>query len=61
MSKKYQVLRLMQRRWVTPILALETCRLFSLSQRCGELKREGFKIESRRVRGAAYHEYRCVG
>ena len=59
-TKKAVVLSLMKQRWLTPLTALNYCGLLSLSQRVGELKREGYKIVSRRVPGHSYHEYRCV-
>ena len=59
-TKKAAALAIMKRRWLTPLTALNYCGLLSLSQRVGELKREGYKIVSRRVAGASHHEYRCV-
>ena len=61
MTKKAHVLKLMRARWVTPILALQACHLLSLSQRAGELRREGHNVISRRVKGASHHEYRVIG
>ena len=61
MTKKEHVLKLMQRQWVTPMRALMACHCFSLSQRAGELKREGYKVVSRRVKGQPFHEYRVLG
>lgn len=60
MSKKTRLLRLMQNRWVTPLLALQACQCFSLSQRAGELRREGYTVVSRRVKGEPYHEYKVI-
>ena len=44
MTMKSDLLKLLKRRWVTPITALEQVRCFSLSQRCGELRREGHNV-----------------
>ena len=44
MTMKTQLLALLKRQWVTPISALEKANCFSLSQRCGELRRSGVKV-----------------
>lgn len=61
MSKKEAVLRLMKRQWVSPIDSLKHCHLYALSQRVGELIREGVSIEKRWAvgpGGARWREYR---
>ena len=42
---------------LSPLIALNKYRCLSLSQRVGELKREGITVNSERVKGAAYHIY----
>lgn len=61
MTKKQAVLRLMRKRWITPLDSLREVGLLALSQRAGELRREGHNIVSRRVKGASHFEYRCYG
>ena len=61
MTKKQHLLNMLSQRWMTPHDALRICGLFSLSQRCGELRREGHKVLSHRVPGASYHAYRVIG
>lgn len=61
MTKKQHLLNMLSQRWMTPHDALRICGLFSLSQRCGELRREGHNVISRRVKGASYHTYRVIG
>lgn len=49
-TKKDRLLRVLKRRWLTPLEAVGECGLFSLSQRCGELRRsadlrrEGYRV-----------------
>ena len=51
MSQKLEIVRfLAQGKPLTPLVALKRFRTFSLSQRIGELKREGWPIQSRLVR-----------
>lgn len=38
------LLDLLKREWVTPIVALEKASCFSLSQRCGEFRRAGLNV-----------------
>lgn len=40
-TKKAALLAVLKRRWLTPLEAVAACGLFSLSQRCGELRRDG--------------------
>lgn len=42
---------------LSPLIALNKYRCLSLSQRVGELKDEGLKINSEKVKGAPYHIY----
>lgn len=44
MTMKAELITLLRKRWVTPILALEQCQCFSLSQRVGELIRDGVVV-----------------
>jgi hypothetical protein len=60
MSKKQDVLKLMQRQWVTVHVSQRALGLNALSQRVTELRREGHNIVSRRVPGESYHEYRAL-
>ena len=61
MTKKQHLLKMLCQRWMTPHDALRICGLFSLSQRCGELRREWHNVISRRVEGASYHTNRVIG
>lgn len=53
--------RLLHQEWLTPVDALEKARCFSLSQRCGQLRRQGFNVLDKWVelpsgkRVKAYH------
>lgn len=42
---------------LTPIVALNKYRCFSLSQRVGELIKEGLPIKSAKVEGQPFHRY----
>lgn len=44
MSMKAELIALMQKRWVTPLEALEIAHCLSLSQRVGELRRSGVNV-----------------
>jgi hypothetical protein len=46
---KDKVRELMGRQWVTPVEALEKAQCFSLSQRAGDLRRAGVKVEDKWV------------
>lgn len=61
-TKKQRLLQLMRRRWVSPLVALQACGLLSLSQRAGELRREGHNVVTRwaNSKGARFCEYRVV-
>lgn len=49
MTMKSEVLALLKRRWITPLDALELAGCLSLSQRAGDLQREGVTILKRWV------------
>lgn len=59
---KAQLIRLLQRQWVSPLDALNKVGCMSLSQRCGEFRRAGINITSRWVQsnGKRYKAYRIV-
>lgn len=44
MTMKTQLLALLKKQWVTPVTALEKVACFSLSQRCGDLRRDGVTV-----------------
>ena len=60
-TKKAQILKIARKRWVTPLSILYDVGCLSLSQRMGELKREGHKVVSKIVPGEKYHQYRVIG
>jgi hypothetical protein len=41
---KEKLVKLMRRRWVTPLDALQHAGCLSLSQRCGEMRRAGMAV-----------------
>lgn len=47
MTMKTELVKLMQKRWVTPLTALQAVGCLSLSQRCGELRRDGVLVLSK--------------
>jgi hypothetical protein len=47
MTMKAELIPLLRRRWVTPVIALREIGCLSLSQRCGELRRDGVRVTSR--------------
>lgn len=59
---KAELIRLLQRQWVSPIDALKHVGCMSLSQRCGELRRAGVNVASRWVQsnGKRFKAYRIV-
>ena len=62
-TKKAALLAVLKRRWLTPLQAVETCGLFSLSQRCGELRRDGHCVIDKWVTlpsGSRVKAYRVV-
>ena len=44
MTMKQELIALLQKRWVTPLEALEQARCLSLSQRVGEMRRSGINV-----------------
>ncbi len=44
MTMKAELIALLQKRWVTPLEALEMARCLSLSQRVGEMRRSGINV-----------------
>lgn len=46
---KDRLQKLMRRKWISPIDALRECGCFSLSQRAGELRRAGIKVQDKWV------------
>lgn len=60
LTQKARVLALLKRGWTTTIQCIYTLGCTTLSQRAGELRREGYKVVSRRVAGKNYHEYRVL-
>lgn len=46
-TKLQRLIKLMRTRWESPIDALNACGLMSLSQRCGELRRNGVNVASK--------------
>jgi len=59
-TQKLQVLALLKRGWTTTGQCYMTIGIWTLSQRVGELKRAGHKIDSRPVLGRKFHEYRVT-
>lgn len=59
---KAELIRLLQRQWVSPLDALQKVGCMSLSQRCGELRRGGVNVVSRWVQanGKRFKAYRIV-
>jgi hypothetical protein len=45
MTMKAELLTLLKKQWVTPLVALREVNCLSLSQRCGELERSGVRIQ----------------
>lgn len=64
-TKLQKLIKLLRRRWVSPVLALRECGLMSLSQRVGQLRRRGVHIADAWVKDSktgrnAYKQYRIV-
>jgi hypothetical protein len=60
MTKKQALLAALRQRWLTPLEAAQQVGVFALSQRCGDLRREGHKVIDKWVdtgaaRVKAYH------
>lgn len=43
-TMREKLLKLLRRKWVTPIVALSEAGCFSLSQRCGGFRRQGLNV-----------------
>jgi hypothetical protein len=64
MTMKDELAQIMRRQWVSPLMALQLVGCLSLSQRCGEMRREGLKVQDRWVdlpSGKRVKEYRIGG
>lgn len=62
-TKKAALLAVLKRRWLTPLEAVAACGLLSLSQRCGELRRDGHCVIDKWVTlpsGSRCKAYRVV-
>ena len=62
-TMKATLLRLLKRRWITPLDALRLANCLSLSQRCGDLRRDGLNVIDRWVvtdSGKRVKSYRLV-
>jgi Helix-turn-helix domain len=60
---KEQLIKLLQRKWVTPLVALNEAQCLSLSQRCGDFRRSGLNVVDRWVKtpsGKRVKAYRIV-
>ena len=63
MTMHQELLELLKKQWVTPIDALQKARCLSLSQRCGNFRRAGYKVEDKWVplpSGKRVKAYRVV-
>lgn len=49
MSKKADLLSLLERQWVTPLIALQKVGVLSLAQRVSEWRRAGYEFAQREV------------
>lgn len=62
-TKKARLFRTLCRRWLTPLEAVAECGIFSLSQRCGEFRRDGITVIDKWVdlpSGSRVKAYRIV-
>ena len=62
-TKTADLYRTLCSRWLTPLEAVEACGIFSLSQRCGEFRREGHTVIDEWVKlpsGSRVKKYRIV-
>lgn len=60
---KTDLFNLLRRQWVTPLVALEKAACLSLSQRCGDFRREGAIVLDKWVKtptGKRVKAYRIV-
>lgn len=55
-----RLLKLLKRKWVTPLTALHEVGCLSLAQRCSEFRRQGIRISDRwlRFNGKRIKQYR---
>ena len=62
MTQSQHIHRLLLRRWLTPLTALQLAGCLSLSQRCGELRRRGVNVASKwvKVGGKRIKAYRVI-
>lgn len=61
---KPDLLRELRKRWLSPLTALHAVGCLSLSQRCGEFRREGWPVHDRWLKlanGKRVKEYRIIG
>lgn len=60
MTMKTELYKLLKKRWVSPIDALQLVGCMSLSQRCGEFRREGVLVVDAwcETNGKRYKSYR---
>lgn len=62
-TKTEMLVSVLKRRWLTPLEAVHAVGLYSLSQRCGELRRSGVNVISRWVKtsgGSKVKAFRIV-
>lgn len=62
-TKLQKLIKRLKRGWTSPIDALQDCGLFSLSQRCGELRRSGVNVVSKwktSATGSRFKVYRIA-
>jgi hypothetical protein len=63
-TKIQRLVSVLERRWLTPLEAVHAVGLYSLSQRCGELRRSGLNVVSKWVKtpgGSRVKAYRVLG
>lgn len=60
---KQDLIRLLRRQWVSPLDALDKLGCMSLSQRCGELRRDGVQVVDKWVSrgGKRFKTYTLMG
>lgn len=64
MTMKAELIDLLKKRWITPLDALGEVGCLSLSQRCGDLRREGLHVIDRwhdLPNGKRVKSYRLLG
>lgn len=63
MTMQQTLIKLLSRKWLTPLSALKEAQCLSLSQRCGELRRAGINVVDKWVKtdsGKRVKSYRIV-